>query len=483
MTSGAPAIGAAPRAGTGPAWLPGGLLVAVLLCVYGGLALSVDFPRTAIGIQSDEATYYMMGYSLAHDGDLTYRREDLARVWREFPSGPVGVFLKKGRIIERVGMMRRPPFVWTRTRADSDPNRLFYGKSFAYPLFAAPFVKLFGTNGFLVLNALLLSAATLCGYLFLAARSRPAIAAALTGGFIMASVVPVYFVWIAPELFNFTLGVVAYFLWLYKEVARPPSEGPRTRWWFGAGSDVAAGVILGLATFSKVSNALLFPPVVLWLLWKRQWRTAAIASTAFTVTAVGLFAVNMAISGEWSYQGGERNTFYAEFPLQTPTSGFDVGAAKSRNDALTEVIFNREVFWTNLVHNLGYTFVGRYAGIVPYFFPAAFAMLAFLIGIHRRPLWQTLVLVGGLAQPLVFAIVTPVHVARRRRLGRQSLLHGRVRRVPVPAAADCERPGRTHSLGRRQRVRRATGTRIPSSPPSTPGATPRMVRCAGSRSS
>ena len=30
----------------------------------------------------------MMGHSLADDGDLTYRKEDLVRVWREFPSGP-----------------------------------------------------------------------------------------------------------------------------------------------------------------------------------------------------------------------------------------------------------------------------------------------------------------------------------------------------------------------------------------------------------
>ena len=28
-----------------------------------------------LGFQSDEATYYMMGHSLARDGDLTYRLE------------------------------------------------------------------------------------------------------------------------------------------------------------------------------------------------------------------------------------------------------------------------------------------------------------------------------------------------------------------------------------------------------------------------
>mgnify|MGYP006183987649 CR=1 FL=1 len=36
---------------------------------------------------------------------------------------------------------------------DPDPERLYYGKGFVYPLFAAPFIWLFGTNGFLVLHA------------------------------------------------------------------------------------------------------------------------------------------------------------------------------------------------------------------------------------------------------------------------------------------------------------------------------------------
>ena len=69
---------------------PGAAAAILLLVVYGGIALTVDFPRTAIGIQSDEATYYMMGHSLAADGDLTYRRSDLTRVWKEFSSGPSG---------------------------------------------------------------------------------------------------------------------------------------------------------------------------------------------------------------------------------------------------------------------------------------------------------------------------------------------------------------------------------------------------------
>ncbi len=386
---------------------PGALLVTALLCIYGGLALTVDFPRAAMGIQSDEATYYMMGHSLARDGDLTYRRQDLVRVWREFPSGPSGLFLKRGRDIVDAGTMWRPPFVWTTTQPDPDQKRFFYGKAFVYPLFAAPFVKLFGTNGFLVLHALLLALVAWCSYLFLHARMPAVLSAALAGAFIMASVVPVYFVWITPELFNFALGGVAYFCWLYKEVEERARAPRGTRWLFGPGGDLAAAFLLGIATFSKVSNVLLFLPVLAWLLWRRRPGRLVAAGALFAVCAGGLFLTNMAITGEWNFQGGARSTFVYEFPFQSATSTFDVGLPMGRDESLAGVILDRRVFWTNLSHNLRYYFVGRYSGLLPYFFPAVFAMGAFLLAPARRPGWQYLVLASGLAQMLFFIINLP----------------------------------------------------------------------------
>ncbi len=286
-------------------FMPGAILALVLLVLYGGLALSVDFPRAAIGIQSDEATYYMMGYSLALDGDLTYRREDLMRVWREFPSGPTGVFLKKGQDITDWGFMRRPPFFWTSTVPDADQSRYFYGKSFIYAAFAAPFVRAFGTNGFLVFHSLLLALVAWCSYVFLHARMRPAVAVTMASAFLLVSVVPVYFVWITPELFNFAFGLLAYFCWLYKYVASPVESPRGMRWLFKGSSDMLASVLLGIVTFSKITNALLFPPLVLWQIWRRQWRRAIVSSIAFAVVTLGLYGANMAISGEWNYQGGE----------------------------------------------------------------------------------------------------------------------------------------------------------------------------------
>jgi hypothetical protein len=388
---------------------PGAALALLLLCIYGGVAVSVDFPQAAMGIQSDEATYYMMGHSLAKDRDLTYRRDDLARVWKEFDSGPSGLFLKQGRDILEWGMMRRPPFFWTRAQPDPDGSRLYYGKSFIYPLFAAPFVTVFGTNGFLVLHALLLAGVSWCAYLFLHARAPALPSAVLAGAFVMATVVPVYFVWITPELFNFALGCFAYFCWLYKEVATPEQMTRRMRWLAGRKSDVVAALILGIATFSKPTNALLMVPIGIYLLWRRRFAPAVLTSVVFLMIAGGLFLVNMAISGEWNYQGGYRRTFYFEFPFQTPEASFSSidTHEMTRGEALTEVLFNKSVFWSNLGNNLKWYFVGRYSGLVGYFAPAVFAMIAFLVGARRRPLWQWLVFGSAVAQILLFVISLP----------------------------------------------------------------------------
>ncbi len=388
---------------------PGLLLAAVFLCVYGAVALTVDFPSAAIGIQSDEATYYMMAHSLVDDGDLTYRREDLERVWHEFSTGPAGVFLKKGRDVTGIALTASPPFLRIESKPDPSTHRLYYGKSFIYPVLAAPFVLVFGTNGFLVFHALLLALSVLCAYLFLHARAPATPSAILAAAFVLMSVVPVYFVWITPELFNFSLCLFAYFSWLFKEVATPEQAPRGTRWLFTGRSDVVAALLVGLATFSKPSNVLLILPIVVWQIWRRRAFGRALASLGVTgAIAAGLFAVNVAISGEWNYQGGDRQAYVYEFPFQNEVpSAPQIGAPKSRDEALTGVIFDRRVFVQNLTHNLGYFFVGRYAGLLPYYFPGVFALMAFLAAPRRRPAWQWLVLASVVAQILFFVIVTP----------------------------------------------------------------------------
>jgi hypothetical protein len=384
----------------------GALAALLVLAVYGGVALTVGFSRAAFGFQSDEATYYMMGHSLARDADLTYRRGDLERVWREFPAGPTGVFLKRGRDLD---LMRGggPLGVGLAVRKDPDGERLFYGKSFAYPLAAAPFVWLLGTNGFLLLHALLLSAMVLAGYLFLHARAPAGVSALLASGYVLGSAAPVYFVWLTPELFNLALVVLGLFFWTFKEVARPESVPRGLRALLSPSTDLVAAALLGVATFSKPSNVLLAGPMLAWLLLHGRWRHLLATSLVFGLVVAGFFAINVAITGEWNFQGGERVTCYVEFPFQKATSDLSVCMDRATNRVLTEVIFDRTVFWTLLRSNLAYFFVGRYSGLLVYFFPAVFAIAAFLLARGRRLGWQWLVLAAGLAEILLLIVWIP----------------------------------------------------------------------------
>src|SRR5688572_7449263 len=141
--------------------------VGVLLVTW---ALSIDMVKASGGgFFGDSATYYTLGHSLATDFDFAYQRGDLVRVWGEFPTGPEGLFLKRGR-----------------------DSQLFFAKAYIYPLLAAPFIWLFGTNGFLVLHALLMTACFLCAYSFLAARSHPVSAMVFAFAFLFVSLVPIY---------------------------------------------------------------------------------------------------------------------------------------------------------------------------------------------------------------------------------------------------------------------------------------------------
>jgi hypothetical protein len=390
----------------------------VIAAIYGWIALTVHFPTAAYDIHSDEATYYLMGHSLAADGDLEYRREDLARVFVEFPNGPNGVFLKRGVDVTGISLAPAPPFVAIHGGLEADTNRLYFGKSFAYPLAAAPFIRLFGTNGFLVFNTLLLVVSFAAAYVFVSARSSALVSLLLASAFIFASVVPVYFVWIAPELFNFTLGLLAYFLWTYKYVA---SDTRPAGWWHWPSTDLLAAALIGAATFSKITNVLLLAPMFVWWLWQRQWRRAIAAAFVWGVVTAGLFAANVATSGDWNYQGGlDRRTCYrrspeeraqkkqvADFPFEVAGAGIEVCDERGRSELLTDVVFDREMFWINLRANLAYYFVGRYSGLVPYYFPAVFAMVAFLLARRSRAPWQWLVLLALLGQIAVFIVTQP----------------------------------------------------------------------------
>ena len=342
----------------------GAVVAAVLLIVSLAAALSVDVVKTGYGVKSDEATYVAMALSVAYDRDLSYERRDLERYFGLYRYGPDGIFLKRGKQL-RLRLRRTLPFVHLVKSEDPRTDRLYFGKALIYPLVAAPFVRMFGLNGFLVLHVLLLFGVCVCGYTFLAARSRPGPALVFTLAFVGASCVPVYAVFLAPEIFNFALVFFAYFLWLYKEVA-PPEGSPFLR---GTGTDVAAAILLGLAIYSKPSHALLIAPIVV-VLWQRaRYRTGLVIGAVCVATAAGLFAVNAVNSGELNYQGGDRKRFVGSFPFDgSAENAWDhAGTEMSTNDSDAGNVL--QDFTNRFTHNAEYFLVGRHFGFVPYFLP------------------------------------------------------------------------------------------------------------------
>lgn len=382
--------------GRSPAWRLGAATTAAIGIVLTAWALSVDFATASGGFAGDAATYYTLGHSLAHDLDFEYRRDDLVRVWEEFPSGPEGIFLKRG-----------------------GEGRIFYAKAYIYPLTAAPFIWLFGTNGFLVLHALLMTACFACAYAFLVARSYPVAAVIFAFAFLFVSVVPVYMVQLGPDFFIFAIVLIGFFFWCYKEVVGPTPVAPamswRTRWLLAPRSDTVAAALLGVATFAKPTNIGLIMPLLLSAALRRQWARAARISVVFGGVMIGMFALNIALTGDWNYQGGERKTFYGVgdgtfaggFPYQNDANTFDSVGKASVGGGSFGVLFTRDALLEVFPHNLGYFLFGRHTGFAAYYLPGLMAILLFMAANRDRAMWQWLTLAAGIITAVVLLIYMP----------------------------------------------------------------------------
>jgi len=379
----------------------GPLTVGVILFIVGGvLAMAVDVPRTGYGLKSDEANYVAAALSAAYDGDLAFDHNDLVRFEGLYHQGPDGIFLKRGKVV-RFRVDGSFPFLHRTKQDDPNINRLYFGKSIAYSVVAAPFVRIFGLNGLLLLHVWLLAAASVAAYLFLSAQSPPLAAATFVSAFLGASVVPVYGAFLMPEIFNVTLVTLAYFFWLYKEVA--PASRLARPW-----TDVVAAVLLGIGTYSKpIPVAVLVAPLVLLAWMRKRWQHGLMLGLVAITVTVLWFSFTALVSGEFNYQGGDRKYFALRFPFETPEATW----FSFRGSVTTDTSTPREVLTSNelparFAHNVVYFLVGRHFGFVPYFFPGVIAVAWWLTSRSRADTWRLCVF-GGL---VTSAIVTLVYL-------------------------------------------------------------------------
>ena len=353
-------------------------LIAALVVALSGAVLSIDLPKaTQHSFWSDGATYYSMALSLARDGDLRYEARDVLRVRREYGAGPEGIFLK--RASGGLAFTPESGFPWFARVPEQSP-RVYFAKAFAYPVAAAPFVWMAGLNGLLLFNVLCLGVSLLLGYSELRRGTSPAWALALAGALFLGGVTPVYLLWLQPEMFNLALVTAGLVAWSRD---RP----------------MLSALLLGIATYSKPTNALLALPLGAAPLlaasgsaFLRGVKDAVLRALVVTLAAGSLYGLNATVTGEFNYQGGaERKTFYGQFPFEQDvtfgnsgiwmTSGHVGPLVAGEDDALEtratgpllESLELREAFRANL----GYFWYGRYAGALLHFFPVALAVLAF----------------------------------------------------------------------------------------------------------
>jgi hypothetical protein len=376
----------------------------VLFLIAAAWALTADAIHAGPGIggdiKGDDAVYVTAALSAAFDGNLSFERRDLERFEGLYHRGPEGIFLKRGKTL-RLAMNGQFPFVRIVKAPDPRVNRLYFGKAVIYPIVAAPFVRAFGLNGLLLLNVVLLAIVAVCGYLFLAARSSALGAGLVTTAFLGASAIPAYVVFFMPEILNVTLVVLAYFLWCYPNVARGPRLG-------GAWPQIAAAALLGLATYSKPFNGILVAPLVLSAWWRREWARGVVLGTVAVCVAGLAFVFNAAVSGEFNYQGGDRQTFYGSFPFDGSGDVWNRQASQVMTDGSVqvEVLTSREAP-AQFARNIKYFLVGRHFGFIPYFFPGLIAIIAWLCSSARRDPWRAFTFLGFVLSVVVMLLLLP----------------------------------------------------------------------------
>lgn len=340
---------------------------------------------------ADEATYFMMTQSLSQDGDLEYSKADLIRYYKDFGITPQGLFLKRGK-----------------------NQQIFYAKSFAYPVFAAPFYKILGLNGLLVFHSLLLLLLLFMGFQYLTLINRPLLSLLALLTFFFASVAMVYYFWLSPDFFNLTLVFSVLFLWLYKytfhQVSDQEAKKSRlTTFFLSDWSDYLACLLAGIAVYSKPPNIALMGPLVLYFLLKKKFLKTGLMIVIFLISTGIFWGINQGITGDWNYQGGERKTFYGQggYPFEKAHLDFDtaVGWSMSSEGYAEKHLYPPKVF----IHNIFYYFFGRFTGMVWYFFPAFLALILFFI--RKKHLCQWLILAALAGEILIYIILMPDNYA------------------------------------------------------------------------
>ena len=375
--------------------------------------LTLAKPGMPASLKADEAAYYLMAQSLARDGDLQLRVEDVDRLFLEYPFQPANNLI---------------------VMTDDGWRTVYYGKPFVYSLAAAPFARLFGANGLVSFNLALVVAMIWMGYAWLRQANPDGIAALYAVGFFLLSTALPYAWWIQPEVFNMA-GVAACLFWALPRPASERFPAPAATGRRALLLAALSGAALALPVYNKpMIGAVALAPLWLWLRGKR-WREMAawFAGAGLCLAAVAGIAV-LLTGHPTSYLGVVRQGVTVCEPGVVPIaadpatltpgpspasgSGGPAQPAPARTtsapptapaptsptgNSWSWLIRNPGLTWTEVFENLGYFFWGRHAGLLLYLPFAALSVVLFLLH-GRRSAAGWLLLGSLLAYGLFFQV-------------------------------------------------------------------------------
>jgi hypothetical protein len=370
--------------------------VSLFLLVF---PLALGKPGLPTHLKADEAAYYLMSLSLAHDGDLRLEVKDVNRLFQEFPYQPVNNLI----LMTRDG--------W---------HTVHYGKPYIYSLLAAPFAGLFGADGLLFFNMLLTVAMIWMGASYLARFNPDGLAALYSVGFVLLSAGFSYIFWIQPEVFNMAAVAACLYFGLPRTDAIPaiPETGRRV---------LLLAAVSGAALLLAVYNKPMIAAVGIAPMWgyvrRKDWRTAGAWLAGAALCGILVAGISMALTGTpTSYLGVQRSGFTVcepgkmpvdpgpPLPSPLPRSGGEgarggvaAAAASPTGNAMTWLFRMPDTQWSEFTDNVGYFLWGRHAGLILYLPFAALSVLLFLVH-GRRSVERWLILVAVSAVALFFLL-------------------------------------------------------------------------------
>ncbi len=375
--------------------------------------LTLTKPGVPQGLKADEAAYYLMAMSLAHDGDLRLAEEDTVRLFHEFPH----------RATRNLIVM-----------SDDGFETAFYSKPIVHAILSAPLARLFGANGLLLFNMILLVGMIWMGWDYLRRFNPGPLAALFSGGFFLVGATWSYAFWIQPEMLSMFGVMAALYLGLDRE---SPDRDWRNRPGLGI---FLSGVALAIPVYNKPMFALLALPVLVVPFLERSWRIVTTWFAGFVVAFGAISGAGLGLTGHASpYLGGMQRvgvrvcepgvlptTQLAEAMADAAPQGVepavgepsdaalpadlataDVEAAPTGEELQGALASRRTFGWIfrippvtfgELFDNIGYFLWGRHTGLIVYFPFAALSVLLFLLnGRESLRRWALLVSLAGVA--------------------------------------------------------------------------------------